>query len=287
MTKQILLLSFFALFSFSLLAGGPWPKKKGTGFYKLAQTWIVANQHYTDEALLDPNTTFATYTSSFYAEYGITDRLTAVAYIPFFTRSLYNNSISQTTGETIIPGEAVNAFGDVDVSLTYGLVVNKPVVVSASFLLGFPTGNSGAGTDLTLQTGDGEFNQMLRLDLGASAQFGKVSTWYSAYAGFNNRTNDFSDEIRYGIEAGGQFFDQKLLGILRLYGVSSLQNGAPSALSPSTSLFANNAEYVAFSPELAFNVTENVGISASVATAFWGKIIFAAPTYSVGVYLNM
>lgn len=287
MKKQLLLILFISGFSISLLAGGPWPRKKGMGFYKLAQTWIIADQHFTDLALLDPNTTFATYTTSLYAEYGLSDRLTGVVYAPFFTRSLFNNSVSVTTGETIKAGEALNAFGDVDIMLKYGLVTDKAVVVSAGVLLGFPTGNAGASTEGNLQTGDGEFNQMFRLDVGTSTQLGSIDTWYSAYAGFNNRTNDFSDEIRYGLEVGGQFLDSKLLTILRLQGVSSLKNGLSSAFSNSVSLFANNAEYLAFSPEIAYKVTDEFGISASVSTALWGKIILAAPTYSVGVFLEL
>ncbi|MEM9885631.1 MAG: hypothetical protein AAF849_07045 [Bacteroidota bacterium] len=287
MKKQILFLIASLLFSVTAFAGGPWPKKKGTGFYKLAQIWIIADQHFTDMGGLDPNTTFATYSTNFYGEYGITDRLTGVVYAPFFVRSLFYNTISETTGDLLKAGEALNDFGDLDIGLQYGLVTDKAVVASVGLTLGFPTGNPGGGSEGNLQTGDGEFNQLLRLDVGTSRRLGDVDTWYSAYAGFNNRTNDFSDEIRYGVEAGGQFLDRKLLGLVRVFGISSLKNGTPSAFSNSTSLFANNAEFLAISPEIGYNISENVGISANVAFAVWGRIILAAPTYSVGVYMNL
>lgn len=287
MKKSFFIFIAISLFSSSVFAGGPWPKKKGTGFYKIAQSWILADQHFTDQGLLDPNATFGTFTTSVYAEYGITDRLTGIVYAPLFVRSLFYNTVSGTTGDLLKAGEAINASGDVDIALQYGLTVDKPIALSASLYLGFPTGQASGGSENNLQTGDGEFNQMLRFDVGTSAQFGGIDTWYAAYGGFNNRTNGFSDEIRYGVEAGAQLFNRKLLAIARLYGVASLKNGTPSAFSNSVSLFANNAEFIAFSPELAFNLTENVGISASFATAFQGKIILAAPTYAFGVYLSI
>lgn len=275
-------------FSFSyLIAGGGWPQPKKGGFFKIAQAWIIANQHFTDTGSLDPNTTFATYTSSFYGEYGITDRLTAIAYVPFFTRSLFNNTVSGTTGEVLNSGEAINSIGDIDLSLKYGLITNKPVVLSATLLFGLPTGNPSGGVEQVLQTGDGEFNQMIQFDVSTGKTFGNVNTWYSVSVGFNNRTNDFSDEFRYGLEAGASLFDNKLLTILRFIGVESLRNGLPSAFSNSTSLFANNAEYLAIAPEIAYNINSNFGVSVGVSGALYGRIILAAPTYSFGVYMTI
>ncbi|MEL6720832.1 MAG: hypothetical protein AAFP82_19165, partial [Bacteroidota bacterium] len=161
MKKSFYIIIAISLFSTSIFAGGPWPKKQGTGFYKIAQSWILADQHFTDQGLLDPNTTFGTFTTSIYAEYGLTDRLTGIVYAPLFVRSLFYNTISGTTGDLLQAGEAINATGDVDVALQYGLLMDKAVSLSASVYLGFPTGKATGGSEGNLQTGDGEFNQML------------------------------------------------------------------------------------------------------------------------------
>lgn len=285
--KYSIIFLIYISFSTHLFAGGGWPQPKGGGYFKITQWWVVADQHYTDAGLIDPNVTNGIFNTSFYGEYGFSDKITGIVYFPFFSRAYFNNGISSTTGELITPGEAINGLGDADVSIKYGLITGKPLVLSATLTLGLPLGIAAGGSDGSLQTGDGEFNQMIRLDLSTSKSFGKINTFYTAYAGFNNRTNNFSDEIRYGLEAGGSFLNNKLLAIFRLYGVKSLRNGEISALANNTSIFANNSEHLTFSPELAFNISSKIGISASYALALSGKIIFADPAYSVGVYLNL
>ena len=68
MKKSLFIFILISLFSSSIFAGGPWPKKKGTGFYKIAQSWIFADQHFTDKGLLDPNATFGTFTTQCLAQ---------------------------------------------------------------------------------------------------------------------------------------------------------------------------------------------------------------------------
>ncbi len=282
----ILLLCFF---SQALLAGGGWPQPKGKGYFKLGQWWVISDQHYTDAGLLDPNVTNGIFNTSLYGEYGFTNRLTGVLYFPFFSRAYFNNTISGTTGETITSGEAINSIGDADLSLKYGLLINGPVALSATLALGLPLGNDKGGTAGNLQTGDGEFNQMITIDAGKGFRVGeKNSAYVNAYVGFNNRTNDFSDELRFGIEGGFTFLQNRLTAIGRLYGVQSLQNGKlPSELSNSTSIFANNAEHLTVAPELAYNITDKWGVSAGMGYALSGQLIFAAPSYNVGVFVRL
>lgn len=282
---------FVLLFPFLIgqaYAGGGWPQPRGHGFFKLSQWWVIADQHYTGTGLIDPNVTNGIFNTSFYGEYGFTDRITGVVYFPFFSRAYFNKSVSATTGEVLQAGEAINSIGDTDVSVTYGLAVNKPVVISATLTLGLPLGVDDGGSGQSLQTGDGEFNQMLRLDASTARTFGRVNTFYTAYAGFNNRTNGFSDELRFGMEAGGSFFNDKLLLILRLYGVRSLRNGVSGPLPANTSIFANNSEHLTFSPEIGYQLTDRVGVSATYGQALAGRIIFANPSsYSLGVFFKL
>ena len=269
-------------------AGGGWPQPKGKGYFKLSEWWVISNRHYTEVGLLDPNVTNGIFNTSLYAEYGFTNRLTGVLYFPFFSRAYFNNTVSGTTGEVIIPGEAINSVGDTDVGLKYGILTKGPIALSATLTLGLPLGNNSGGSAGNLQTGDGEFNQLLQLDAGKGFRIGKVDAYANAYFGFNNRTNDFSDELRFGIEGGATFLNGRLTAILRLFGVQSLNNGAlPSELSNSTSIFANNTEHLSFSPELAYNITDKWGVSVSTGRALSGRLIFANPSYSVGVFVKL
>ena len=148
-------------------------------------------------------------------------------------------------------------------------------------------GQTGKGDLNILQTGDGEFNQMIQIDAGTGFQLGSTSAYSSAFVGVNNRTNGFSEEFRYGLEFGVSLFSQKMWLIGRLTGVESFRNGDLTTDNTSTSIFANNSEYTSFGLEAAYYITKNFGVSASFASAFRGRIIAAAPSYSVGVFLDL
>ncbi|MEL6922727.1 MAG: hypothetical protein AAFO94_01685 [Bacteroidota bacterium] len=285
---KLSIVSLLLLFSIQQAnAGGGWPQPKGQGYFKLFHWWVVGTHHYTDSGLRDPNVTNGIFNTGLYGEYGFTDRLTGIAYFPFFSRALFNNVRSVTTDEIILPGEAINSIGDTDIGLKYGLIVNKPIVLSATVKFGLPLGVDDGGEGGRLQTGDGEFNQILRLDASGSFKIGSINAYGSVYAGVNNRTNGFSDEFRFGVEAGAGFFDSRLYAILRLVGIQSFNNGDREEIANSTSIFADGAEFLSFAPEIAYSFNDNWGVSASTGIALSGKLIFANPSYSVGVFYNL
>lgn len=285
--KNIILSISLFIYSITLTAGGGWPQPKGNGFFKLSQWWVIGTQHFTDVGLIDPNTTNGIFNTSLYAEYGFTDRLTGIAYLPFYSRAYFNNSVSGTTGEVIVPGESINTIGDTDIGFQYGLIKDKPVVLSASVILGLPIGNASGGTAGNLQTGDGEFNQLIKFDAGTGFKIGKLNAYATAYAGFNNRTKGFSDELRYGIEGGATFWNKRITAIARFIGVKSLNNGSLNETPNSTSIFANNSEHFSFSPEIAYNINDKWGVSAGFGKALTGRLIFANTSYMVGVYYKL
>ncbi len=287
--KKSISLFLLVLFTISTsFAGGPWTQKKGQGYYKFSEWWLTYNKHYTDSGKTDANITSGIFNTSIYAEHGFTDRFTGIIYAPVFSRSFHNNRVSATTGDIIQEGEALNSVGDFDISFKYGLT--KPGAkfpVSATLTLGLPLGQVGKGELGILQTGDGEFNQMVQIDAGTGFQLGGTSAYSSLYVGINNRTNGYSEEFRYGIEFGAGLLNQKLWLIGRIGGVESFQNGVETADNTITSIFANNSEFTSFGVEAAYYVTKNFGVSASFASAFRGQIIAAAPSYSVGVFLDL
>lgn len=287
--KKFNLLVVLMLVTTSLVfAGGPWTQKKGKGYYKLSEWWLTYNQHYTDTGEIDPNLTTGIFTTSLYAEYGFSDRLTGIVYAPLFSRNFHNNQVSGTTGEIDIKGEALNSIGDFDLTLKYGLTPSSAKIpISLSLTLGLPFGQTGQGELGILQTGDGEFNQMIQIDGGTGFKIGQTNAYASAYAGFNNRTNGFSEEFRYGIEFGVGLLDQKLWLISRLGGVESFKNGGFTDPLTNTGIFANNSEYTSFGIEAAYYMTKNAGVSVSFASAFRGQIIAAAPSYSIGVFYDL
>ncbi|MEO9805930.1 MAG: hypothetical protein ABJF04_21910 [Reichenbachiella sp.] len=270
-------------------AGGGWVHAKGKGYFKIGQWWVIANKHYTTTGDVDPNVTIGTFNTSFYGEYGITDRLNAQVYFPFFARSYHNEVVSGTTGSTNISGRAVNSIGDTDIGLKYGLIVGKPVVLSAHLWLGLPLGKNDFDTNdaatIPLLTGDGEFNQIVGLTASTAKSFGSVNAFVSLGFEFNNRTNGFSDETRVNFEAGAVIKD-KLILAYKLRWLNSLQNG-DSNIENGASIFSNNTEYVGYTYEVAYNITQKFGATFNYGSVYSGELIFANPSYSLGIYFNL
>jgi len=283
MKTRILTIIIGLSFAHLLSAGGGWPQLKHKGYFKLSQFWLVSDKYYAPNGEIIDISTAGIFLTSFYGEFGLTDNLTIIANIPFFARATLNEQVSATTGEILAPGDVLNSFGDTDLSFKYGLIKNKPIVLSATLTFGLPLGNPSGGETGILQTGDGEFNQMIALD--ASHSFENGRSYISTYLAFNNRTNNFSDELRFGVEIGHSFYKRWFVAV-KLNSVNSLNNGS-SLETPSNGIFSNNIEYLALTTDVAYSFNEKFGISAAIATAFSGRGILASPAYSLGVFIKL
>lgn len=289
MKNLIIYIALVIISTTSLIAGGPWPQKKGNGYFKLSEWWTILDQHYTDSGLIDPNVTTGIFNTTFYAEYGLTNRLTTIVNANLLSRNYMNNLKSNTTEDVLVQGEALNSLGDIDLGLKYGLTRSSArVPVAVSLILGLPTGKSSGGSLNNLQTGDGEFNQLIQIDAGTGFNLTKnIPAYFSAYTGFNNRSQNFSEEFRYGAEIGIGVLNQKLWINTKLNVVESFKNGATAESITSTSIFANNTEFTSLAVEANLYVTEKIGVSVSAAGALRGEIIAAAPSYSIGVFIDL
>ncbi len=269
------------LIPLSSLAGGGWTQDKGGGFYKLGQNVIIGTQYFTPAGTVEPITTISLYTTSLYAEYGITNRITGIIYFPFFVRSTLNEE-RLSSGQLVSPGDAFNSIGDTDVSIKYGLTKGKQIALSISLTLGLPLGSPDGGETGILQTGDGEFNQMISIDAGTGFGYGFYS---NATIGYNNRTRNFSNEFRYGLEAG--WSNGKLTGLVRFIGIKPLGDGENTPVNVNNGVFGNRIEYLSFTPELLYLFTDKIGFSLSTGMAFYGKRILANPNYGAGIFMKL
>ncbi|GAA5220667.1 hypothetical protein [Membranihabitans marinus] len=295
MKKYSLLTSLYILLAIitvnSAYAGGGWPQPKGKGYFKLGQSFLISDQYFGPDGKKIPITTTGYYSTSLYGEYGITDRWTITGHIPLFARNTLNNLESRSTGY-IQEGDELNGFGDVDLGIKYGLITEGSWVVSASFVLGLPTGNNVGGHTELMQTGDGEFNQMLALEASTSIGIGYISL----LAAYNHRgestygylsgdvVTDFSDEIRFGAEIGTTINDQWFLA-LNLLNVSPVTTNNPN--TESNGIFGNNVAYLSITPKIAYSINDQWGIEVSTSLAAYGKNILAAPNSQVGIFFKL
>jgi len=271
-----------------LHAGGPWTKSKGKYYLKFSEWVLNFDKHYTDFGQTDPNITTGIYNTFLYGEYGITDRFTAIVNVNLFSRNTMNNLRSETTNDIIVKGDAINAIGDIDLAVKYSL--SKPganIPIALSLQLGIPTGVTGKGEFGNLQTGDGEFNQLVQLDVGKGFQLKSVAGYFSTAVALNNRTKGFSEEFRYGAEVGLELIKSKLWVSSKFNVIKSFKNGKLASDVNSTSIFANNSEFTSLGVEANFYVTKKIGLSVNFTSPLAGKIIAAAPSYNFGVFIDI
>lgn len=278
MKKMSVLLLLIILIQSVTFAGGGWTQKKGNAYLKVSQWWVRSGKFYNREANIINITTTGVYISSIYAEYGISNRITATIYTPFFVRSTLNKR-QDPTGNLLSSGDELNGFGDVDLAIKYGLFQDKPIVLAVGLQIGIPSGNPSGGETQLLQTGDGEFNQMLTLE--ASHSLYPIPAYLSVSTGLNNRTNNFSDEFRYWLEAGYSL--KKLTAIFRIQGVKSFFNGDDN-LTSGNGIFNNNVEFISYAGELIYTHNEKLGLTIGAASAISGRQILASNTYNAGIF---
>ena len=285
--KYSIALTVLICFSNSTKAGGGWTLKKNEVYIKVSEWWVVADEHFVRDGLKDPNVTTGIFTTALYAEYGISDRFTGILYAPFFSRNYQNNQVSEVTGDILVKGEAINSVGDFNIGIKYGILKkDSKVKLAATANFGLAFGAEQGGSLKSLQTGDGEYNQILRLDLGVPFRIGKISMYSNFYSAFNNRTENFSDEFRFGAEVGAGLLKKTLWLNAKINGIESLQNGSLDG-STSTGVFANNSEILSYSVGAAYYVTKRFGISAEYTVPISGEITFSAPSYSAGLFWDL
>ncbi len=277
MKKLILLCCFLS--QIAAFAGGGWTQKKGEGFFLLSQRMIVGTNYFNSQSNIIASPGLAAFTTNLYGEYGFTDKLTGIFYSPFIT-ALSREAGVDSSGNIFTKDNALG-FGDIDLGVKYKLW-SKNIHVSASLTIGLATGDYTARETKTLHLGDGEYNQMLKIH--ASKSF-KKGIFTSLFLGYNNRTSGFSDEIHYGGEIG--YSKNKFTGILKIYGRNSLFNEKPRKDSPIPGIYSDNLEYFSVSPQILYNLKGNIGILGEAGFAMGSRNIIAAPSLTLGIYLNL
>lgn len=259
------ILAVFILQSGAAFAGG-WTHPRGKGYFKLNEQVIKSDAYFQPSGRKIDITDQSRYTTSLYGEFGLVDRLTLVGYIPFYQR------ISEDR-----PGsDAKSGTGDWELGARIGLLTKGPTVVSIQVMAGLPLGDSYTDQEVGLFTGDGEFNQLFSLQVGRSLW--PTPGYLKAEIGFNNRESDYSDELRYALEAGFMVGER--------IGVSGWLRGV-KALGTEDEWTRNDQQYVSFGPEINFYVTSNAGITAGVTKYTSAHNVLDAPAWDIGLFMKL
>ena len=256
----------------SIAHAGGWTQPKGKGYFKLSQQIISAESLFTANGSKTEIPTVSGYTTSLYGEFGVTDRVTLVGYMPVYTHFAVDvEGFDSTTG-----------VGDSDAGVRIGILPEGPTVVSLQAIAGLPLGESAE--DIVLWTGDGEFNQHVSLQIGHSLYpapaYLKGEIGYNNRKSSDNRDDNYADELRYSLQAGYTIAERIDVSVW-LRGVEALDR-ADDEFHP-----RNDLEYLSFGTQIDFHVSPNAGISAGISTFTRSHNLLDAPVWEVGLFLKL
>lgn len=273
MSKRITTLIALFFLSFNLFASG-WPVKKGSGYFQLSTQYMGSDKYYNSDGDKVDIPKFSDFTISLFGSYGVSDKISVYASIPFFRSLKTENSI---TG-----GEATNkGLSDFTVGMKYYLGKYAGTYFSAKVSVGIPVGDNE--DENFLFTGDGEWNQYFAIAAGRSLGNG---FYVGADAGFSNRNEGYSDDFLYNAELGYKVV-KDLLIILKINGKQPLENGSNIQIGGVAGLAANNQKYLAYGPELLYSINDKMGLNAALQTGTNTANVISALVFKGGVYYKL
>ena len=258
-------------------AGGGWTKKKRSFYGKIGVSSFRSKNYYSLLGTLnDQGAQFQQTSVNLYAEYGLTDRLTVILNTPLFRANRFAN-----TGTT-------SGFGDAIIELKYGLLTKK-IPVAISIAPSFPTGksralvanNDVAGNVINLPIGDGEFNIWTRVY--ASSSLGN-NTYISADAGYNFRTQGFTNQYTVGGEIGHRFGENLWINAtLRQFATAGTPNPSKGSF-----VYGEGLQYTGYSVGAAYSVSPKISVTADYANFFGTrKNVYSGPTLGLGLSVQL
>ena len=276
--KKLAYLLLFTI-SLSMYAQSPWTQKKGEAYVQLSFTTIptystlFGNPEYNTERKINDNTL------QFYAEYGLSDKTTLIANLPF--KMVASNEVTSPSITPFTTEDSQSSLGNVQLGVKHNFY-NKKWLISGQLLV---EANTGAYEDASgLRTGYDAWTLTPTVIIGRG-----FDKWYiQGFTGVDIRTNDYSSAFKLGGEAGYKALDWLWVAGF-LDGVASFQNG--DLIDPRnnrlTGLYVNNQSYAAFGFKLIGEFDQNFGANVGLGGAFDGRNVAKSPAISLGLYYKL
>ncbi|NJL14709.1 MAG: hypothetical protein HC913_18025 [Microscillaceae bacterium] len=241
--KTILLFWAILLVPISIRAQ-VWNRTKGSGYVQLGYSQIKANGLFLEGSTetLDLHREVNDQTLQIYAEYGLTDKWTLSAVLPYKIVSTSEETFPSLFQETLPKGE-LSGLGQIQLAAVYQLMQKNGFVVSAK-------GRLEANTPAEMKRIDRTGTDSWGLGGWIQSGYGGKYLFASAQAGVNLRSNDYSHQFVGQLE-GGAHFKQRLFFITTLEILQSFENGTfQDGNALQTGLYVREQEYIAFQIKL-------------------------------------
>lgn len=280
--QRTLFVGLLAIAPLSLSAQSPWARSKA-GFY--AQLGFQTIPTYgtlfgKDGDDIEMVRLVSESTLQFYGEYGISDRTTVVASLPFRFNKRGADNPNQMLSFAVEDTGSISGLGNASIAVRHQILTGGPVALAGTLRVDLP---AGAGQpNAGLRTGFEALTIQPTLSVGMG--FGKF--YWFAYGGYAVRTNDYSHYVNGGAEAGAAVGPVWISAFTDL--VVSTENGSRKVtpFDGLTGLYDNNQGWLSMGLKANWQVNRFFGVSASATGAAWAQYVPKKPALSAAVFFK-
>lgn len=265
--RRVSIMVFLTGFSISAMAGGPWLQKKGNGYFQVggsSKSWDGRYQGgYSSTFYRDLNRDITEGYLAFYGEYGISEKLTLIADVPwrFQISSDDLNEVSDSIFSDTLSSGNLSALANPSIALKYplkteGLNISVQMKIWANL------------SSYDVLTG-------LRSDYDAfsyspSIIFGKSGTkhYWSFDIGPVIRSNGYGESVTGNFQYGYSLW-KKSYAILDINYLVAFENGTyNNESSAHTGTFLDNQGYVSYGLKVYQRVTKSLSFNVAAYSGF-------------------
>ena len=260
--------------------GGFYSKLAGLSFSSLAYLDTDGERH---DRAVDPQEELSDRGLSAYLEYGLLDRLTLVASLPYKSLSFTNPRESryfEALDSTIVrqhPDQTASGLADLELRLRWRLLLD-PAVVSLAAGGKFPLGYE-VPTEIPesyVPLGTGETDGEVRLLVGKSLY--PVPGYVTGTLGYRRRGGEYGDELFHGLEAGYSWNRLLVKGVVE--GIQTLGDcGATGEMGG----LVGDQNNLKLSPGLIWSINDRLEVSADLFHIAAGCNTAAGTTWALGL----
>lgn len=299
--KNTLFVPFICLLLHSQLFAGAWTQKKSRLYLKISANYLNTTEEFNhvgekqeifQERFAFINTSFRDFNFNAYAEYGLFDRFTVIANLPY---KILTAKRTEVVGDSVVSRIlTLYSLGVADLSLSGRYAIFKaPLAVAFQGGIKIPLGYDKNPRNEGAPLGTGE------VDFEGNLLFGKslypLPFYLTGGIGYRQRSGALHDQVLYTAEAGFQqsifLFKVTLDGLFSTTTPPDLAGQAiitplPGGGGAFPNIIVGDQDVHKISPSLVVKVSPITSFQLEALHIFSGKDTVAGTVFSVGVVVT-
>lgn len=248
------------------LVGGAWTRQKNEVYSSISYSQFISNEIFTPKGNKKiPGPDFTDNSLNYYLEYGHSKTLTGILLISY-------KDIKSTQGDSV---QKETGISDIWVNIKKR-VYDGPVIVSAQVGMKLPVGYDEKNIP---PLGEGQIDTDYRMLAGKSLY--PFPLYLSGEIGYRKRNGDWSDEVIYVMETGGNISQRILVKVT--YEKTDNRTNDTASTAPLGTTMAFDKEHEKISSSIIIQIHDNYHVDVGYSTLISGSNESTGETFFLGV----